>query len=122
MARKLVAYLMAVDQSGRQTVVFGARGDAHLEITVYGPVRPVHSGHYGNWVPNPAMMLSQLLTGITYDTCGLQHIINDNRSHGVEFEVTLRAGDGYCGIISNNLDADHDHRFFLSWVDLSRHN
>ena len=53
-----------VDQSGRQTVVFGARGDAHLEITVYGPVRPVHSGHYGNWVPNPAMMLAQLLAGM----------------------------------------------------------
>src|ERR1700733_9963439 len=53
-----------VDQSGRQTVVFGARGDAHLEITVYGPHRGLHSGHYGNWAPNPAMMLAQLLAGM----------------------------------------------------------
>jgi acetylornithine deacetylase/succinyl-diaminopimelate desuccinylase-like protein len=53
-----------VDQSGKQTVVFGARGDAHLEITVYGPHHGLHSGHYGNWAPNPAMMLAQLLAGM----------------------------------------------------------
>ena len=53
-----------VDQSGQQTVVFGARGDAHLAITVYGPHHGLHSGHYGNWAPNPAMMLAQLLAGM----------------------------------------------------------
>jgi acetylornithine deacetylase/succinyl-diaminopimelate desuccinylase-like protein len=53
-----------VDQSGRQTVVLGARGDAHLEVTVYGPHHGLHSGHYGNWAPNPAMMLAQLLAGM----------------------------------------------------------
>lgn len=53
-----------VDQSGKQTVVFGARGDAHLAITVYGPHHGLHSGHYGNWAPNPAMMLAQLLAGM----------------------------------------------------------
>jgi acetylornithine deacetylase/succinyl-diaminopimelate desuccinylase-like protein len=53
-----------VDQTGQQTVVFGARGDAHLEITVYGPHTGLHSGHYGNWAPNPAMMLAQLLAGM----------------------------------------------------------
>jgi acetylornithine deacetylase/succinyl-diaminopimelate desuccinylase-like protein len=53
-----------VDQSGTQTVVFGARGDAHLEVTVYGPHHGLHSGHYGNWAPNPAMMLAQLLAGM----------------------------------------------------------
>jgi acetylornithine deacetylase/succinyl-diaminopimelate desuccinylase-like protein len=53
-----------VDQSGKQTVVFGARGDTHLEITIYGPNHGLHSGHYGNWAPNPAMMLAQLLAGM----------------------------------------------------------
>lgn len=53
-----------VDQSGAQTVVFGARGDTHLEVTVYGPRRELHSGHYGNWAPNPAMMLTQLLAAM----------------------------------------------------------
>src|SRR5258708_4127337 len=53
-----------VDQPRRQTLIFGARGDAHLQITVYGPNRSLHSGHYGNWAPNPAMMLVQLLAGM----------------------------------------------------------
>lgn len=53
-----------VDQTRRQTLLFGARGDAHLQITVYGPAVPLHSGHYGNWAPNPAMMLAQLLAAM----------------------------------------------------------
>jgi acetylornithine deacetylase/succinyl-diaminopimelate desuccinylase-like protein len=57
-----------VDQSGRQTVVFGARGDTHVEITLYGPNHGLHSGHYGNWAPNPAMMLVQLLAGMKDDS------------------------------------------------------
>jgi acetylornithine deacetylase/succinyl-diaminopimelate desuccinylase-like protein len=56
-----------VDQSRKQTLVFGARGDAHVEVTVYGPNRGLHSGHYGNWAPNPAMMLAQLLAGMKDD-------------------------------------------------------
>jgi acetylornithine deacetylase/succinyl-diaminopimelate desuccinylase-like protein len=50
-----------VHQSGRPLVFFGNRGDIGLDITVYGPVRSLHSGHYGNWAPNPAMQLAQLL-------------------------------------------------------------
>lgn len=53
-----------VDQSGKQSVVFGARGVTKLEITLYGPHHELHSGHYGNWAPNPAMMLAQLLAGM----------------------------------------------------------
>src|SRR5437660_6248035 len=48
-----------VHQSGRPLVFFGNRGDIGLDITVYGPVRALHSGHYGNWAPNPAMELSR---------------------------------------------------------------
>jgi acetylornithine deacetylase/succinyl-diaminopimelate desuccinylase-like protein len=50
-----------VDQSRRQQIYFGARGDTHVEMTVYGPIRELHSGHYGNWAPNPAMMMARLL-------------------------------------------------------------
>jgi acetylornithine deacetylase/succinyl-diaminopimelate desuccinylase-like protein len=57
-----------VDQSGKQTIMFGARGDAHLEVTVFGPHHGLHSGHYGNWAPNPAMMMSQLLAGMKDET------------------------------------------------------
>ncbi len=42
-----------VHPGGRPTVVFGARGALGLELTTYGPKVAVHSGHYGNWVPNP---------------------------------------------------------------------
>ena len=50
-----------VHQSGRKQVVFGVRGDQNVDITVYGAKRPLHSGHYGNWAPNPGMTLARLL-------------------------------------------------------------
>jgi acetylornithine deacetylase/succinyl-diaminopimelate desuccinylase-like protein len=50
-----------VHQSGRKQVVFGVRGDQNVDVTVYGAKRPLHSGHYGNWAPNPAMILARLL-------------------------------------------------------------
>ncbi len=53
-----------VHQSGKKQVVFGVRGDTHLELTVFASKRPLHSGHYGNWAPNPAMALSQLLASM----------------------------------------------------------
>jgi len=53
-----------VHPSGRPLVFFGNRGDIGLDITVYGPIRSLHSGHYGNWAPNPAMMLSRLLASM----------------------------------------------------------
>jgi acetylornithine deacetylase/succinyl-diaminopimelate desuccinylase-like protein len=53
-----------VHQNGRPLIFFGARGDIGLDITVYGPVRALHSGHYGNWAPNPAMELAQLLAAM----------------------------------------------------------
>lgn len=58
-----------VHQSGRQQINFGNRGIVTVKITVYGPLRPLHSGHYGNWVPNPAMRLAQLLASMK-DTSG----------------------------------------------------
>lgn len=53
-----------VHQSGRPLVFFGNRGDIGIDVTVYGPVRALHSGHYGNWAPNPAMELSRLLAAM----------------------------------------------------------
>ncbi|MBX9733224.1 MAG: M20/M25/M40 family metallo-hydrolase [Chitinophagaceae bacterium] len=54
-------------QSGRKQVVFGVRGDTHVEVTVFASKRPLHSGHYGNWAPNPAMQLSKLLSSMKDD-------------------------------------------------------
>ncbi len=50
-----------VHQSRRRTLYFGARGSLDLKATVYGPLRPLHSGHYGNWVPNPAYQAAELV-------------------------------------------------------------
>jgi acetylornithine deacetylase/succinyl-diaminopimelate desuccinylase-like protein len=45
-------------------ILFGVRGDVNMDLTVYGAKRPLHSGGYGNWAPNPAMRLVQLLAGM----------------------------------------------------------
>ncbi|MGE0178895.1 MAG: M20/M25/M40 family metallo-hydrolase [Sphingomonas sp.] len=55
-------------QSGPHQVSLGVRGDVNMEVTVHGPVRPLHSGHYGNWAPNPAQMLAELLASMKDET------------------------------------------------------
>ena len=56
-----------VHSSGRPTVVYGARGIATVDLTVFGPKSGVHSGNYGNWMPNPAMRLATLLASMKDD-------------------------------------------------------
>ncbi|MFL6515679.1 MAG: M20/M25/M40 family metallo-hydrolase [Chthoniobacterales bacterium] len=50
-----------VHQSRKMELSFGARGTVDLELTVYGPVKGLHDGHYGNWVPNPIVRLTHLI-------------------------------------------------------------
>ncbi|HUF26118.1 MAG TPA: M20/M25/M40 family metallo-hydrolase [Gemmatimonadaceae bacterium] len=56
-----------VHQTRRPQVVFGVRGSLGLEMAVYGPTRGLHSGHYGNWAPNPAALLAQLVASMRDD-------------------------------------------------------
>jgi len=51
-------------QSRQAQIVFGVRGSTTVDITTYGATRPLHSGHYGNWAPNPVMQLSHLLASM----------------------------------------------------------
>lgn len=51
-------------QSRRPQLVFGIRGYFGFELTVYGAVRELHSGHYGNWAPNPAQRLAELIASM----------------------------------------------------------
>jgi acetylornithine deacetylase/succinyl-diaminopimelate desuccinylase-like protein len=53
--------------SGRPTLVFGNRGIAQARLVVYGPRAPLHSGHFGNYAPNPAFRLASLLAGMKDD-------------------------------------------------------
>lgn len=48
--------------SGEPTLIFGCRGVMTVDMTVYGPVVPQHSGHYGNYAPNPIFRLAHLLS------------------------------------------------------------
>lgn len=53
-----------VHPTGRMQIVYGVRGITGLQLTVYGPRRALHSGHYGNWAPNPAAMLAHLVASM----------------------------------------------------------
>jgi acetylornithine deacetylase/succinyl-diaminopimelate desuccinylase-like protein len=53
-----------VHQSRRLQLYYGVRGVMGLELTTYGPARPLHSGHYGNWAPNPLVTLTHLLASL----------------------------------------------------------
>jgi acetylornithine deacetylase/succinyl-diaminopimelate desuccinylase-like protein len=53
-----------VHQSGHPTVVFGTRGIVTVRLELFGPATHLHSGHYGNWAPNPAEKLAGLLASM----------------------------------------------------------
>ena len=50
--------------SNKPTLMFGARGIATVSLTTYGPSLPQHSGHWGNYAPNPALRMSHLLASM----------------------------------------------------------
>ena len=50
-----------VHQSRRWQLSYGVRGSFGFGLTVFGPNRPLHSGHYGNWAPNPIARLTDLI-------------------------------------------------------------
>lgn len=50
--------------SNRPTLTFGCRGIAFCDITTYGAKLPQHSGHYGNYSPNPVFSLANILSGM----------------------------------------------------------
>jgi acetylornithine deacetylase/succinyl-diaminopimelate desuccinylase-like protein len=54
--------------SNRPTLSSGARGIATITLTVFGPRAPLHSGHYGNYAPNPAVRLAQLVASMKDDS------------------------------------------------------
>jgi len=53
-----------VHQNGQKLIYYGVRGIITADITIYGATRDLHSGHYGNWAPNPALMMSHLLASM----------------------------------------------------------
>lgn len=75
-ADKLTADLMLfcdgpMHQSRMRQLVFGVRGTMTVDLTAYGPARPLHSGHYGGWAPNPSEQLMRLLASMKDDDGGI---------------------------------------------------
>ncbi len=54
-------------QSGRQQINFGNRGIIGFRTTVYGPLKPLHDGHYGSWAPSPTVMIASLVMSLRDD-------------------------------------------------------
>ena len=55
--------------SGLPTLIYGCRGITTMSLTTHGPYAPQHSGHYGNYAPNPGFQMAQLLASMK-DTQG----------------------------------------------------
>jgi acetylornithine deacetylase/succinyl-diaminopimelate desuccinylase-like protein len=53
-----------IHQSGKQQINFGNRGIASFDATVFGPLKPLHDGHYGSWAPSPTVMLADLVMSL----------------------------------------------------------
>jgi acetylornithine deacetylase/succinyl-diaminopimelate desuccinylase-like protein len=69
---KLAADMMLIMDGPRHlsnepTLNFGARGISEITLTVFGPRNAQHSGHYGNYAPNPAFRMAQLLGSMKDD-------------------------------------------------------
>ena len=51
-------------RSGEPTLSFGARGIATLTLKTFGAKVAQHSGHFGNYAPNPAFHMSRILASM----------------------------------------------------------
>jgi len=68
-SEKLQADLLVIldgpqHSTGRPTVYYGARGGARVNVTVYTAKSSMHSGNYGNWMPDANVRLSQLISSM----------------------------------------------------------
>ena len=46
------------------TLNFGNRGISSITLKTYGPIVPQHSGHFGNYAPNPVFRMSNILSSM----------------------------------------------------------
>ena len=50
--------------TGLPTLNFGNRGISSITLKTYGPIVPQHSGHFGNYAPNPVFRMSNILSSM----------------------------------------------------------
>lgn len=76
-----------VHPSNKPTLVYGCRGITSMSVTTFGPITPQHSGHFGNYAPNPGFRLFQLI-GSMKDENG--RVLINGYYDGIELdELTL---------------------------------
>ena len=94
-----------VHQTRRPQIVFGVRGVMGADITVYGPVRALHSGHYGNWAPNPSVLLAHLLASMR-DTEGritIAGFLDDVRPPGAPERAAIASSPAVDSLLRREL-------------------
>ena len=74
-------------ESGLPTLNFGNRGISSITIKTYGPIVPQHSGHFGNYAPNPVFRMSNILSSMK-DENGIIKI--DGYYDGIELTDEIR--------------------------------
>jgi acetylornithine deacetylase/succinyl-diaminopimelate desuccinylase-like protein len=104
-----------VHQNRQQSLIFGARGVMTFAVTSYGARTELHSGHYGNWAPNPALELARLLSSM-----------KDGNGHvairGFYDQVApLTAGEQRAIAEMPNVDAQLMRDFWLGATDEAPH-
>lgn len=112
-----------VHQSGRKQVVFGVRGVTTVDLTVYGANRPLHSGHYGNWSPNPALTLAKLLSSMKDDQGNvvIKNWLDDVEPLGEEEKRAIREAPQYDAELKKQLGlarADGGGKSYLEMINL----
>lgn len=71
--------------SNKPTLTFGCRGIATCSITTYGAKLPQHSGHYGNYAPNPVFRLANVLSSMKDDA---GRVLISNYYEGISIDST----------------------------------
>ena len=87
-ATRLIILDGPMHPSNRPTLAFGARGITTVTLETFGPRLPQHSGHYGNYVPNPAWDLLRVLAPLR-DEAG--RVTLDGWYDGIELDAATRA-------------------------------
>lgn len=93
-----------VHVSEKPTIVYGCRGITTLTLTTYGPIKPQHSGHYGNYAPNPGFQLAEVLATMK-DVDG--RVVIDGYYDGITLDentvAVLKSVPDDAAIINKNL-------------------
>ena len=98
-------------QTRRQALYFGSRDGVRIDLTTYGAKAELHSGHYGNWAPNPALSLARLLTSMKSDN---GRVLVEGFYDGI---VPLNAAERRAVAEAPDIDRDLMREFLLGRTD-----